>query len=226
MKLRSVRKMLSGALLIGASLLAAPAYSVIISGDVAGSTEQTGATFTAELTYQALSSTEALLSINLNNTSDPSGVDGFLTAFVFNNPGDLITASSLVTAPASWTQLGLGDNSVSGNPFGQFDLGASSTGDFEGGGNPNNGLGAGTGALFVFDLDGVDLDTLTDQSFLSEFSTGAAPGEGAQFFVARFRGLVGDASDKVPAIPEPSTYAMLLAGLGLLIFGVRRTRRH
>ena len=55
----------------------------------------------------------------------------------------------------------------------------------------------------------------------------AGLGQGPQFFVARFRGLIDGGSDKVPAmaVPEPGTWAFLLAGLVTMIgIGVRRTR--
>jgi hypothetical protein len=226
MKMKFARRMLGVAVLVGSALIAAPSYATItIFGNENGSTELTGADYEADLTYAASSSTAATLTIDFRNISDPLGVDGFMTAFVFNNPGDAIATSSLDLAPAFWTQLGLASNAVNGSPFGQFDLGASSTGDFEGGGSPNNGIPAGDDGTFRFAFTGTGLDTLTEQSFVNEFSVGPGIGGGPQFFVARFRGLVGDASDKVPAIPEPSTYAVVLAGLGLLAFAVRRTRR-
>jgi hypothetical protein len=71
------------------------------------------------------------------------------------------------------------------------------------------------------------LGTLTDQSFVSVLSVGPGVGEGPQFFVARFRGLIDDGSDKFPAmaVPEPGTSAMLLAGLVVMIgAGARRIR--
>jgi len=59
-------------------------------------------------------------------------------------------------------------------------------------------------------------------------STGPGVGQGPQFFVARFRGLIDGGSDKVPAmaaVPEPGTLAMLLAGLVAMIgVGARRMR--
>jgi len=213
--------------LLAAAFLAAPAQAALLFGNVAASTEQTGATFTGELTYDFSNSTAATLTLDLNNTT-PAAVGGFLTAFVLNNPDNNISAVTLSSAPtADWSLLGLDNDNVNGAPFGEFDFGATSgdvNGGFEGGGNPNTGLGVGQSGTFVFTLSGTNLDTLNDLSFVNELSSGPGQGQDAQFFVARFRGLANDGSDKVPAIPEPSTYAMLLAGLGLLGFGVRRMR--
>jgi len=213
-------------------MFAAPAQAVVIFGDIAKSTGHTGSTFTAELTYSFSSSSSATLSIDLTNQT-PAAIGGFLTAFVLNNPEGKISSATLSTSPtADWSLLGLDNNNVNGAPFGQFDFGATSgnpTGGFEGGGNPNTGLAPGSTGTFVFDLAGSNLNTLNDGSFVnarSDATSGA--GQGTQFFVARFRGLDSSPdSDKVPAaIPEPSTYAMLLAGLGLLGVGVRRLRHH
>ena len=88
-------------------------------------------------------------------------------------------------------------------------------------------LASGSNLTFVFHLAGSNLNTLNENSFVNALSDGSSgAGQGTQFFVARFRGLADGGSDKVPAaIPEPSTYAMLLAGLGLLGIGTRRMRR-
>jgi len=226
---KHMRKTAALAGLLGAALLAAPAQAVLLTGDGAASTEQTGSNFSGELTYSFSSATAATLTLDLSNTT-PAIVGGFLTAFVLNNPGDNISSVTLSSAPtADWSLLGLSNNGVNGAPFGDFDFGATSgdvNGGFEGGGNPGTGLGVGQSGTFVFALTGTSLDTLNDLSFVNELSNAPGQGQGAQFLVARFRGLANEGSDKVPGavIPEPSTYAMLLAGLGLLGFGVRRMR--
>jgi hypothetical protein len=211
--------------LLGGAILCTPTHAVLIQGNTAASTEQTGSNFTGNLEYDFTDANTATLTLDLTNTT-PAAVGGFLTAFVLNNPGDNIDTVTLSAAPTlNWSLLGLSDNGVNGAPFGDFDFGATSgSGGFEGGGNPNTGLAAGDDGTFEFSLTGTALDTLNEQSFLNELSSGASPGNGAQFFVARFRGLANDGSDKVPAIPEPSTYAMMLAGLGLLALGMRRMR--
>src|SRR5262245_20438389 len=52
------------------------------------STEHLGAC-TGSATYNAANATSATLTITLDNTS-PAGNGGYITAFAFNNPGNLI----------------------------------------------------------------------------------------------------------------------------------------
>jgi len=71
----------------------------------------------------------SILTVSLTNTS-PAGT-GFLTAFVFNNPSDLITNVAF-TDDAVFTAFDLiggpsFQNSIDAQPFGNFDIGASST---------------------------------------------------------------------------------------------------
>jgi hypothetical protein len=226
-----VRRVVSVAALLCAAVLSVPAHAIVIVGNTANASESppTGSNFSANFIYNPVSSTSATLTIDLTNTSAPT-LGGFLTAFAFNNPVDAISASSLTAtpSPSPFTQLGLGDNTVDAQPFGHFDLGASATGGtFQGGGAPN-GIAPGATGHFVFGFTGTGLDALTADSFVSALSVGPGDGKGDQFFVARFRGLTGQPdSDKVPGmvfVPEPSTYASLFAGLGVLLFMVRRLR--
>ena len=221
-------RVLRTAALVSLCALAAPAHAVLITGNLANASESpaTGSNFSADLNYSFANATTGTLTVDITNTS-PGVLGGFLTAFALNNPGGAITTSSLV-GPASFTQLGLGGNTVDAQPFGNFDLGASATGGtFQGGGAPN-GLLSGDSGHFVFSLTGTGLDTLTANSFVNELSVGPGDGKGDQFFVARFRGLDNTPdSDKVPGVvvPEPTTYALLLAGMGLLLFAMRRSTR-
>lgn len=191
------------------------AKAVAITGDTAASTSGLG-NFSGSLTYSFTDATTAQLIIELTNTS-PIDNGGFLTAFVFNNPGDLIESVGFSSTDLDFQLLGGPgfDDGVNGAPFGQFDVG-SSTGDFEGGGAPSAGLGVGQSATFTFLFTGTLLDTLSDLSFLSAFSEGTGAGEGYQAFVARFRGFNDDGSDKVPAIPTPGTEVPEPATVGLL----------
>jgi hypothetical protein len=102
MNLDCARKMLGVAAFAGASFLAAPAYATItIFGDIAGSTEQTGSNFSADVTYTPTSTTAATLTVDLTNSTSPASVGGFLTAFVMNNPGDAIDTISLSSSLAT-----------------------------------------------------------------------------------------------------------------------------
>lgn len=179
--------------------------------------------YTGSLTYQSSDAQNAILTIVLENTS-PAVNGGYLTAFVFNNPGDKIATASLA-GPANFSLLGGPgfNNGVNGAPYGQFDFGASTGGSFEGGGPPSKGLGVGQSGTFIFTLTGTGLNVLNASSFLAENSVPPGAGEGLQPFVGRFRGFVDGGSDKVPDpplkpatvdTPEPATLS--LAGTGLL----------
>jgi hypothetical protein len=180
--------------------------------------------FQGSLEYLSGDAQHAILTVTLQNTS-PAANGGFLTAFVFNNPGGKITAASLA-GPAHFSLLGGPgfSNGVNGAPFGQFDLGASTGGGFEGGGAPSRGLGVGKTGTFTFALTGNGLDGLKAASFLATDSVPPGAGAGVMPFVARFRGFADGGSDKVPDPPAgpprttqtPEPAALATAGTGLL----------
>lgn len=184
--------------------------------------------------YKAESDTKATLKIELTNKSPDK--TGYLTAFVFNNPGGKISTASLVSSDTDFKLVGKAPfaDGVSAGPFGNFDFGVSTGKDFEGGGAPSLGLAFGATGTFTFTFTGTGLDLLTNSSFFSELSVPPGAGEGVQAFVARFRGFEPEGSDKVPGelgeggldpagVPEPST--LLLAALGIGCVGGRWVQR-
>lgn len=188
--------------------------------------------FTGELTYSFTSFMNATLIFELTNTS-PIDNGGFLTAFVFNNPQNQISNVTLFSTDGDFNLLGGStfNNKIKASPFGNFDIGASTSSQFSGGGNPNKGIGLGVTETFNFSLTGTNLDLLTSESFVSELSVGASQGQGNQFFLARFRGFDDGGSNKTPggappAIPEPSTYLLFSIGiLGVLVLGWRPQKK-
>ncbi|AGA25977.1 hypothetical protein [Singulisphaera acidiphila] len=187
--------------------------------------------FTGSLVVANQTSTTATLTITLTNTS-PVANGGYLTAFVLNNPGNMITGISLTSAPANFTLLGTPpfQDGINGAPNGQFDFGVSTGNGFEGGGSPSKGLAVGATGIFTFSLTGTNLSTLSPADFASALSGGTGIGQGPEFFVARFRGFNNNGSDKVPGtlstVPEPSSLVSCgIAGvIGLSFAWCRRKK--
>jgi len=201
--------------------------------------------YSGTLDYSFTNSTTASLTVVLNNDSDV-GNSGFITAFAFNNPGGLITdVTSLDSSNNNFEDILGGatfSNDVNGAPFGQFDIGATTGGNWEGGPNVSAGIAAGGSANFLFSFTGINggLQNLTDASFINTLSVGPGDGEGHEDFLVRFRGFTLDefgqegGSDKVPndggcvrncepVVPEPAT--MVLFGSGLLGSVLARRKR-
>ena len=176
------------------------------------------------LDYSYTNSTTAELEVKLKNTS-PVSNGGYITAFVFNNPLNLITAASLTASDSDFSIIGPANfqNTINAMPFGQFDLGASTKNAFQGGGAPQKGIAVGVEETFKFSLTGTNLDTLTENIFLDTLSEGNESDEGYQSFVVRFRGFEDGGSDKVPSthsMPEPGTLALF--GIGAAGAYIRR----
>ncbi len=192
--------------------------------------------FTGSFDYIAVDSSHAILTVQLSNTSS-SGGGGYLTAFAFDDPYGRVTGVTLGSTNPNFQLLGgTGESgSISAPPFGHFDIGASSSGSFLGGGSPVGGIEVGDNATFIFTLSGDDLDDLTADSFFgSQTLSPCDPPSVA--FIARFRGFVNGGSDKVPGVcppvpdspppvvntPEPG--ALTLAAVALVLGCGRRVR--
>ena len=187
----------------------------------------------------ALDGLSAILSFTLNNDSAPE-FGGFLTALVFNNPDNKVTAVGSSTGQAGWTAaLDLSDtnNIFSGQPFGIFDFLVGTGGGFEGGGPPSAGIPAGGSATFTLSLSGTDLDTLTEESFRSTFSVTPEGASTGIWGAVRYRGFSsgapGGESDKDPIAgvstettqEVPAPMSLILLGLGTIGLGTFARRK-
>jgi hypothetical protein len=186
-------------------------------------------TFTGSLEYVDTDATSATLNVSLTNTS-PAANGGFITAFVFNNPSDLISDVSLTTATGLTTLLGgpnFNDKAITAVPFPNFDIGASVGGDnstgFEAGGSPTDGIGVGSTGTFSFALTGTNLDTLDTNSFVNATVHDNVYGD--IFMLVRFRGFENGGSDKCTTDVVPLPAALPLFGTGLLGLGLLGWRR-
>jgi hypothetical protein len=188
------------------------ADTVHITGNHAGSSESNSyGGFDGTLTFDEIGGGLAVLTISLQNTAQ---FGGWLTAIAFDGPAgtsdwmfDEMSSSGLSDG---WNDL---TGPISVSPFHYRSFGASTSGDWLGGGSPETGLAAGDSATWVF--QGSTTGGVSAMDFLT-------PNDG-QNLLFRFRGFSNGASDKLPATPSVPGLGGLavLAGVG----GVRRRRR-
>jgi hypothetical protein len=156
--------------------------------------------------------------IVLTNTSD-SANGGFITADAFSLPGDL--GATLATTGTSFTLVSGAVKVAPINIDREFLLTTDSSpnpnNSFEGGGNPNSGIAAGSTLIFVFDITG---GTLTD-SLDNELSI-------LNSQVIRFRGFADGGSDKdtitssATPVPEAASFILFATGLVALCYILSR----
>lgn len=199
-----------------ASLLGACAGAngaIMISSNASAGVGNVASTFTGSVDYVPQTATTGQLTVVLTNTSDVA-LNARLTAFVFN-VGDATTPSSTLLSAVGPTLSNISNGSA--QPFGSSFVGGAGTGgQFEGGGNPANGLAPGEVGTFTFRITSTSAPTLTAADFFR--------GPYDQNFVVRFRGLSDGSSSKIPAAHAPSPGAGALALLGLAAVGTRRRR--
>lgn len=192
----------------------ASADIINIQGSSPNSTEGLGA-FSGAIEYNFQSGNHGQLLVDLTNTTD-ANIGGYITGFVFNIGAPQYsgsdTAALLYSTHASIVNIA-GPN-INGAPFGLFDAGVGLGAQFEGGGNPHDGIAVGATGSFEFLVSSDYADVLSASSFLD--------GPNDNNFVVRFRGLTSGGSDKVPAVPVPGSLALL--GVGAVAMGARRVR--
>jgi hypothetical protein len=192
--------------------------------------------FTGTIDYESIDATHGTFTVSLKNTS-PAANGGFITAFVFNNPDNLITDVVLTAALPQMNVINkvttlLGgatfQDLVIAEPFPNFDIGVSVGGDngtgFLSGGDPTGGVPVGKTWSWQFALTGTSMDTLDTNSFVNATVHDNVVGD--IFMAVRFRGFLDEGSDKCTAVPLPASAFLMGSGLlGLLGLGWRRKVR-
>ena len=160
---------------------------------------------------QALDADTLQLSIfnATNATGDWAGVE-FLKAFEIKAIGDP-TFASVVSGPGSWTPTV--DSGLSAN------LGCTTGGTNGGCFSATSPVALTDSMIWTIDFEGTNL-SFDSPSLKVQFLTGANA-------TRKTGSLLSETipASAIPAIPEPETYAMMLAGLGLLGFVARRRRQ-
>jgi hypothetical protein len=210
------------AALLAASCFAGPASAAVtlFFGPPNTSTENTGASVEALFDFVDAGG-DVQLNLSISNITDGSlglhATEATLVGLAF----DLPTYVSLTyNSDGGFTKLW---NGATLQPYGGFDVGISPPRNSFNGGNPQNGLTAG-GTLNVSFLINTTSNAATFESqFLNGFNSGDLRA------AARFQQVnAGGGSDKVlgtvSAVPEPSTWALMITGFGLAGAALRRRR--
>lgn len=162
---------------------------------------------TAEFTWEVVGGE---LVISIENTCNFNCV---ITGFAFTITDDVTGATALVSVEGTldnsgWTLT----TSVTGCNSEECVI----TGRNLNGGDPQDGIAAGSTGIFTFGGTFADPTNITD--ILVRFQQTGADGEGSD------RGYVCQVNCKPPEVTEPASLGLL--GLGLLAFGLSRRRRN
>ncbi|CDG85453.1 PEP-CTERM sorting domain-containing protein [Janthinobacterium agaricidamnosum] len=152
--------------------------------------------------------------------ADPTGGSGNVLAFASgNSAGDIFSLGTFTSGYINFDYFGAAALGSSGGGFVGISAGLPGTHQWLAGSSPHNGtpmslVNNGTWNHYSIAFNAANVGAGAAHLMLEQFSTNI-PNQ------AYFRNLtVSDTP--LAAVPEPETYAMLLAGLGLIGFSLRR----
>jgi len=193
------------------NLVLLPAAAAIVFGTPAIANSLTFQSVTFE-TEELDADTLQLSILNATNaTGDWTGVN-FLKAFEIKGIGN-VTFATIGSGPATWTPTV--ENGLAGNALG-CGTGGTNGACF----SATSPVALTDSMIWTIDFEGTNL-SFDSPSLKVQFLTGA----NATRKTGSLLSETIPASAPIPAIPEPETYAMMLAGLGLLGFVARRRRQ-
>lgn len=220
------------AVLTALVLFAMPARADSINFFSLPGTENLGS-FTGTLTVNNTTATTSTVTYSITNSTTPASLGGVITGMAFNDPtGSASKISSVLlssvkvdgtTYTNSYSLFGGSsfENSVNGQPFGSFDVGAGTGVSFQGG-STLNGVGTadpGETVEFKYAITWDSAYAPTASDFMKAMSSG---GSDSAAMLVRYQGFCLGGSDKVPGTgeeqpnnPVPAPPAILLAGIGL-----------
>lgn len=150
--------------------------------------------FSGALQYTGLTTTQGILTIQVQNTTDPS-LRGYMLAFAFGNPAARITAVAPTYINTGMGQIGSPSYSASFDcnnavtSYGTYDIGFSANGtDWNNTGyilTPRAGIRPGQTGVFQMTLTGTNMLALNEGNFQASLSSGG------RFFTTNF-GLMND----------------------------------
>lgn len=168
--------------------------------------------FYSTVTYSYVSGSTATVSVDLSNTTLPAN-GGYITGLAVNMQSGVTGMSFVSCTNANFLAV----SAFTAPPFGSFTAGGALGANWIGGGSPNGGIAVGSSAIFTFNITGSSavLAAMSAESVFGPNSDGNA-------MAVRFRGGVGDWSDKVLGCATPAPGAVALLGVVGLLSARRR----
>lgn len=192
-----VAKLIAPVVVVATAASSALGGAVLTLSDFS-SDETSAALLDARFEFDVLDDT-----LELTVSNDTGGAAGFDISAIYFNASDTISALSLASVATGWELL----NDQRADGFGTFDFALISVS-----GNDLYEIAPQESFTFTFDI--VADDPFFDVAFTSQFSI-IPPGSMPAVAAAKFISGPGDDSAFGAVIPEPSTFMLLLAAIGM-----------